>query len=177
MRKQLITGKLIGNKGIGGQKGHMQCFFKHSWNVLKSKNLNGKRKIDGLLLLNVYFIPILALFSMLLVLYLILSGLQLIITLWFFIPISAYCSVGNFAPFFEVGIGIISTVEKRAQWLIPLLSIYFLLQYTYLFEGFSRCDDFKVMRDTYVLTHTYVSRLIIFEVITSRKAFKQIGIL
>ncbi len=35
-------------------KGHMQCFFKHSWNVLKTKNLNVKEKIDGLLLLNVY---------------------------------------------------------------------------------------------------------------------------
>ena len=109
-------------------KGHIQCFFKHSWNVLRSKNLNVKEKIDGLLLLNVYFIPILALFSMLTGLYLILSGSQLISTLWFFIPISVYCSVGNFAPFFEVGIGVYLDGRKRAQWLIPLLIFRFWLK-------------------------------------------------
>ena len=87
-------------------KGHMKCFFKHSWNVLKSKNLNFKEKIDGLLLLNVYFMPIIALFSLLIGFYLIFSGGQLISALWFFIPISVYSFVGNFAPFFEVGIGI-----------------------------------------------------------------------
>jgi hypothetical protein len=58
-------------------------------------------------------------------LYLILSGSQLISTLWFFIPISVYSSVGNFAPFFEVGIGIYLDGRKRAQWLIPLLIFTF----------------------------------------------------
>ena len=103
----------------------MQCFFKHTWNVLKSKNLNVKEKIDGILLLNVYFMPILVLFSMIIGLYLIYSGSQLISTLWFFIPISVYSFVGNFAPFFEVGIGVYLDGRKRTQWLIPLLIFTF----------------------------------------------------
>ncbi len=127
-------------------KGHMQCFFKHSWNVLKSKNLNVKEKIDGLLLLNVYFIPILALFSMLTGLYLILSGLQLIGTLWFFIPISVYCSIGNFAPFFEVGIGIYLDGRKRAQWLIPLLIFTFFYNIPICLKAFLNVMTSKIMR-------------------------------
>ena len=127
-------------------KGHMQCFFKHSWNVLKSKNLNVKEKIDGLLLLNVYFIPILALFSMLIGLYLILSGSQLISTLWFFIPISVYCSVGNFAPFFEVGIGIYLDGRKRAQWLIPLLIFTFFYNIPICLKAFLNVMTSKIMR-------------------------------
>ena len=45
-------------------KGHMQCFFKHSWNVLTSKKLTWKEKIDGLMLLSIYFMPILVLLSL-----------------------------------------------------------------------------------------------------------------
>ncbi len=127
-------------------KGHMQCFFKHSWNVLKSKNLNAKEKIDGLLLLNVYFIPILALLSMLTGLYLILSGSQLIGTLWFFIPISVYSSVGNFAPFFEVGIGIYLDGRKRAQWLIPLLIFTFFYNIPICLKAFLNVMASKIMR-------------------------------
>ncbi len=65
MRKQLITGKIIVGKDSRWAKGHMQCFFKHSWSVLKSSKLNLKEKVDALLLLNVYFMPILAFLSML----------------------------------------------------------------------------------------------------------------
>jgi cellulose synthase/poly-beta-1,6-N-acetylglucosamine synthase-like glycosyltransferase len=46
-------------------KGHMQCFFKHIGSVLKSKKLNIKEKVDALLLLNVYFMPIAAFLSLL----------------------------------------------------------------------------------------------------------------
>ena len=38
-------------------KGHMQCAFKHWLSVLKNRKLKLKEKIDGLLLLNVYFFP------------------------------------------------------------------------------------------------------------------------
>ncbi len=127
-------------------KGHMQCFFKHSWNVLKTKNLNVKEKIDGLLLLNVYFVPILALLSMLTGFYLILSGSQLISTLWFFIPISVYSSVGNFAPFFEVGVGMYLDGRKRAQWLIPLLIFTFFYNIPICLKAFLNVMASKIIR-------------------------------
>jgi len=45
---------------------------------------------------------------------------------WSFVPISLYSFVGNFAPFFEVGVGAYLDGRTRAQWLIPLLILTFL---------------------------------------------------
>ena len=81
-------------------KGHMQCFFKHSWSVLRSKKLNVKEKVDALLLLNVYFMPIVAFLSFLTGILLIFFGSPLVNLLWLFVPICLYNFVGNFAPFF-----------------------------------------------------------------------------
>ncbi len=41
------------------------------------------------------------------------------------VPISLYSFVGNFAPFFEVGIGAYLDGRTRAQWLISLLIFTF----------------------------------------------------
>jgi cellulose synthase/poly-beta-1,6-N-acetylglucosamine synthase-like glycosyltransferase len=118
-------------------KGHMQCFFKHSWSVLRSKNLNISQKIDGLLLLNVYFMPLLVLVSAIIGLALISSGIGLInvadlsikqyvaSAFWLSFPISCYSFVGNFARFFEVGVGLYLDGRKRSQWLIPLSILTF----------------------------------------------------
>ena len=46
--------------------------------------------------------------------------------LWVAISISVYSSVGNFAPFFEVGIGAYLDGRKRIYWLIPLLLLTFI---------------------------------------------------
>jgi cellulose synthase/poly-beta-1,6-N-acetylglucosamine synthase-like glycosyltransferase len=108
-------------------KGHMQCAFKHSLKVLTSKNLTFKEKIDGLLLLNVYFMPVLALYSWIISIALFCLKPSLLFGMfWTFAPISVYSFVGNFAPFFEVGIGAYLDGRTRAQWLIPLLIFTFL---------------------------------------------------
>jgi cellulose synthase/poly-beta-1,6-N-acetylglucosamine synthase-like glycosyltransferase len=108
-------------------RGHMQVCFKHALNVLRSKKLNVKEKIDGLLLLNVYFMPVLTLISFFVGVSLILSeSSQLVNALWFFVPVSFYSLVGNFAPFFEIGIGAYLDGRTRIQWLIPLLLFAYL---------------------------------------------------
>jgi cellulose synthase/poly-beta-1,6-N-acetylglucosamine synthase-like glycosyltransferase len=102
--------------------GHMQVSCKHSVNVIKSKKLNWKEKVDGLLLLQIYFMPVLAMFSIIWVVLLFLfSPSDLVFIFWSFVPISLYSAVGNFAPFFEVGIGTYLDGRTRLQWLIPLL--------------------------------------------------------
>ena len=107
-------------------RGHMQCCFKHSLKVLKSKNLRVKEKIDGLLLLNVYFMPVIVLVSFIIGVPLIFFvSSKLVGALWFSMPISLYSFVGNFAPFFEVGIGAYLDGRTRIQWLIPLLIFTF----------------------------------------------------
>jgi cellulose synthase/poly-beta-1,6-N-acetylglucosamine synthase-like glycosyltransferase len=107
-------------------RGHTQCFFRHSLKVLKSKNLAVKEKIDGLLLLNVYFMPVMVLVSFIIGVPLILfESSKLVGALWFSMPIFLYSFVGNFAPFFEVGIGAYLDGRTRIQWLIPLLIFTF----------------------------------------------------
>ncbi|MEM1726387.1 MAG: glycosyltransferase family 2 protein [Candidatus Bathyarchaeia archaeon] len=44
-------------------RGHMECAFKYFLKVLKSDELTPAQRIDGLLLLNIYFMPVLVLFS------------------------------------------------------------------------------------------------------------------
>ena len=108
-------------------RGHMQVCFKHSIKVLRSKKLTRKEKLDGLLLLHVYFVPLITLLSFFVSIALMLMGsLQLVAALWFFVPISFYSFVGNFAPFFEIGIGAYLDGRTRTQWLAPLLFFVFL---------------------------------------------------
>jgi cellulose synthase/poly-beta-1,6-N-acetylglucosamine synthase-like glycosyltransferase len=108
-------------------RGHMQVCFKHAPHVLRSKKLNIKEKIDGLLLLHVYFMHVLTLIAFFAGFSLILSvSSQLVNALWFFVPVSFYSVVGNFAPFFEIGIGAYLDGRTRIQWLIPLLLFAYL---------------------------------------------------
>jgi hypothetical protein len=51
---------------------------------------------------------------------------QLVNALWFFAPVSFYSLAGNFAPFFEIGIGAYLDGRTRIQWLIPLLLFSYL---------------------------------------------------
>jgi len=109
-------------------KGHMQCAFKHSLKVLKSDKLKPIEKIDGLLLLAIYFMPVLALVSCIAsVSLLLLKPPQFTFhLLWSVVPISLYSFAGNFAPFFEVGIGAYLDGRTRAIWLLSFLMFAFL---------------------------------------------------
>ena len=87
--------------------------------------MNKKEKIDGLLLLHIYFMPILILFSFFVGSLLIFNGSSIAGLLWFTIPLSFYSFVGNYAPFFEIGIGVYLDGRKRIQWLMPFLLFSF----------------------------------------------------
>lgn len=117
-------------------KGHMQVCFKHSFRVVQSKNLVLKQKLDGLLLLHVYFMPLITLVSMFLGIYLIVAGSTVAGLLWLIVPTSVYSFVGNFAPFFEVGLGAYLDGRKEAQWLTPLLIFLFLVNMTICASAF-----------------------------------------
>ena len=128
-------------------RGHMQCCFKHSLKVLKSNNLRLKEKIDGLLLLNVYFMPLMVLASFIIGVPLIFfESSKLVAALWFSIPISFYSFVGNFAPFFEVGIGAYLDGRTRTQWLIPLLVFTFLYNIPICMKAFIDLLAAKILR-------------------------------
>jgi cellulose synthase/poly-beta-1,6-N-acetylglucosamine synthase-like glycosyltransferase len=126
--------------------GHMQCFFKHWLRVLRSNNLGFKEKIDGLLLLGVYFMPVLALLSWIVGISLFfLKPLDWFRMLWALMPVSFYSCVGNFAPFFEVGIGVYLDGRTRAQWLVPLLVFTFLYNIPICSKAFADLISSKLL--------------------------------
>jgi cellulose synthase/poly-beta-1,6-N-acetylglucosamine synthase-like glycosyltransferase len=108
-------------------KGHMQVCMKYSFKVLRSKKLTFRQKVDGMLLLNVYFMPLLTLVSLGIGAYLILTGSIVSGALWLVVPASVYSFVGNYAPFFEIGVGAYLDGRKQMQWLASLLIFSFLL--------------------------------------------------
>jgi cellulose synthase/poly-beta-1,6-N-acetylglucosamine synthase-like glycosyltransferase len=107
-------------------RGHMQVCFKHVFKVIMSKKMTLKEKIDGVLLLNIYFMPLLTLFSFFAGSLLIISGSSFAGALWVPVIISFYSFVGNYAPFFEIGIGAYLDGRKQIQWLAPLLIFSYL---------------------------------------------------
>ncbi len=130
-------------------KGHMQCFFKHSWNVLKSPKLTLKEKIDGALLLGVYFMPLLVLLSLLIgisIIFLDLHDSPLNVFIWSVIAVSLYSFVGNFAPFFEVGAGLYLDGRTRTQWLIPCLLFTFFFNIPLCLKAFIDVVTSKITR-------------------------------
>ncbi len=130
-------------------QGHMQVCCKHAFNVLKSKKLTIRQKLDGLLLLHMYFMPVLTLFASIVGALLIVFGsLTLVSTLWFFIPIALYSFTGNFAPFFEIGIGAYLDGRKRLQWLSPLLIFVFLFNVIICTKAFFDVFGSKLIRRT-----------------------------
>ena len=137
-------------------RGHMQVCFKHAIHVLKSKKLNIKEKIDGLLLLHVYFMPVVTLVSFFVGVSLFLVDSQIVNTFWFFMPISFYSLAGNFAPFFEVGIGTYLDGRTRLQWLIPLLlfvSVYNILICTKALLDLSAAKILRKNQKDWAKTH------------------------
>lgn len=109
-------------------KGHMQCAFKHLLRFVKSDSLSFGEKLDGLLLLNVYFLPIIVMLAWILGVALYLTDPSLwSLSLWALVPLSLYSAVGNFAPFFEIGIGAYLDHRTRIYWLIPLLFVTFFI--------------------------------------------------
>ena len=107
-------------------RGHMEVAFKHFGTVLKSRQLGAKSKIDALLLLNIYFLPVLVLLSWILSVPLTFSSSRWLSVGWCAVSLSVYGFVGNAAPFFEVGTGAYLDGRTRAHWLLSLLFFTFL---------------------------------------------------
>ncbi len=107
-------------------KGHMQCFFKHFSIFTRSRNLSLREKVDGLFVLGMYFIPILVGLSWLLgAAIFFFCPVNWFDSVWTLLPVFMYSSAGNFASFFEVGVGIYLDRRVRVSWIIPVLLVSF----------------------------------------------------
>ncbi|MGQ9640635.1 MAG: glycosyltransferase [Candidatus Bathycorpusculaceae bacterium] len=108
-------------------KGHMQCAFKHFLPVLRSKSLSFREKLDGLLLLFVYFVPVLIGLGWFLgfLRFMLGYGLEggrtvLVLTVVYFVS-------GNVAPLCEVIVGAVLDGRWLLCRFIPLLFVAFFL--------------------------------------------------
>ncbi|MEM2888485.1 MAG: glycosyltransferase family 2 protein [Candidatus Bathyarchaeia archaeon] len=119
--------KAYWNQRYRWAKGHMQCAMKHLKNIIKAPYLSKYEKAELSLLLCIYFLPVLVLAAWAIGL-----SFYLLVKIApenYFIVLSTftYSTVGNFAPFFEVGTAAYLDKRSRILWLLPALNIAFII--------------------------------------------------
>jgi len=118
-------------------RGHNQVLFRYLWSVLTSNYLSGKEKIDGVLLLFVYTIPLillLAIFDCLALFFL--GEMQIMAGIIAFVFVGAYNTFGNFAPFYQIGIASLLDGAKSRVLLLPMLLFNYFFNTYFIAIGF-----------------------------------------
>lgn len=107
-------------------RGHNQVLFRYFFKTLFSKNMNVREKTDGVFLLCVYMVPVLLAIAQIVALFLFLIGqMNLFSGFWVLMFLGAYCSFGNFAPFYEIGSALMLDGLKKEVLLLPLIVFNF----------------------------------------------------
>lgn len=102
-------------------KGHNQSMARHLQEVLLSRRIRGLEKLDALLLLWVYMMPLLTLLALVLIVLLFYLGQPLPFD-WLMLGLGVfvYGSLGNFAAFFELAAGCYLDDKRENIRLLPL---------------------------------------------------------
>jgi cellulose synthase/poly-beta-1,6-N-acetylglucosamine synthase-like glycosyltransferase len=117
-------------------RGHTQVFFRFWISLFKSKYLTFKEKLDGILLLSVYLIPLLLLFGMINAVALFFLGeMNIYDSVVLFLMIAFYSSFGNAAPFFQIGAGALLDGGRQRIRLLPILMFNFVFYMWYISKG------------------------------------------
>lgn len=107
-------------------RGHNNVMFRYLLPVLISKHMNWKEKLDGILLLLVYAVPfLLALGQLDAIALFFMHEMNILSGWWVLLFIGAYCSFGNFAPFYEIGSALTMDGIKNEIYLLPLIMYNF----------------------------------------------------
>jgi len=102
--------------------GHMQACLRHLRPLMANPNLGAWEKIDGLLLLSIYFVPPLTLFGWLVSALLLMLDPSIVpATATLFFGVATYFTVGNFAIFFEIGVAVALDGNSRRLRLLPFV--------------------------------------------------------
>lgn len=108
--------------------GHMQCAFAYMLPLLRSKSVSLKEKIDGLMLLSVYFVPISVMFSWFTLFVLFAVKPSTFLPYWPTLVVSVFLTLnGDIAPFFEVIAGVVCEGGKKLILYTPLLLIAYIV--------------------------------------------------
>jgi len=108
--------------------GHMQCAFEHLWPLLRSNRASLKQKVDGFMILNIYFLPVLVLLSWFLQLSLFVLNPPTLLPFWVSLVVAVFFTLnGNVAPFLEVVAGAVCDRRRRLLLFAPLLVIAYII--------------------------------------------------
>ncbi|MDD6400763.1 MAG: glycosyltransferase [Lachnospiraceae bacterium] len=118
-------------------RGHNEVMFKYFWKFLFCNNISILQKIDGIMLLFIYFVPVLLFIALFDSVGLFFLGEMNIVGTWMaFIALGFYNAWGNFAPFYEISAGAILDGLKKEVYALPLLSFSFYFYMWYIMRGF-----------------------------------------
>jgi cellulose synthase/poly-beta-1,6-N-acetylglucosamine synthase-like glycosyltransferase len=113
-------------------RGHTRCMIKYIIPLLKSHYLTPKEKLDGVLLLGIYLIPLILLLGLVDSLFLFyLGGMNIIHSSLVMLILAVYNLFGNTGPFFQIAIGVVLDGGRERVRLLPLIMVSFVV---YLFS-------------------------------------------
>lgn len=118
-------------------RGHNQVLFRYLGKVIRTSNMNFREKLDGVLLLFVYAVPFLLMLGQINSFLLFFLGeMEIFAGWWIILFIGAYTSFGNFAPFYEIGTGLLLDGVKGEALLLPLIMFNFYFYMWNISRGF-----------------------------------------
>jgi len=118
-------------------RGHNQVMFRYLLPLLSSQQLSRKEKIDGVLLLGVYAVPLILFLAICDSLALFFLGeINIFGGIMAFIFVGAYNTFGNFAPFYQIGIAALLDGATDRILLLPMLMFNYFLNTFYISIGF-----------------------------------------
>lgn len=118
-------------------RGHTQVMFKYLLPLLKSKELAFREKFDGSLLLCIYAVPFILLTGLMNSVALFFLGeMEILSNTMVFLFLGAYNTFGNFASFYQIGIGAVLDGATYRIRLLPFILFNFFFNMWYTSLGF-----------------------------------------
>lgn len=117
-------------------RGHTQVMFRYILPLIKSPYLSLKTKYDGILLLNIYLVPIFIMIGIADTIALFfLNEVQLLSNFFLFLSVAGFNMFGNFAPFYQIGTAAIIDGSTYRIRLLPFVMFNFLFNMLYSARG------------------------------------------
>jgi len=117
-------------------RGHNQVLIGYLGKVIRSDMLNVIEKIDGVLLLGIYTVPLLLIIGIIdsLILFF-LGSMNIVDSVIVFLLVASYSSFGNAAPFFQIGYGAVLDGGIERIKLLPIMMFNFVFYLWYISKG------------------------------------------
>lgn len=118
-------------------RGHSAVMFRYLLSMLTTRYLSLRERLDGILLLLIYCVPIILLLGICDSIILFFIGeMEVVAGIIFLIFIGAYNTFGNFAPFYQVGSACLLDGVSRRVLLLPFVLFNYFFNMWYITKGF-----------------------------------------